>query len=186
MATYKEIRGTNIEVLASDPSNPVEGQVWYNSTTNVLKGQVVTTAGSWATNANLNTARASTAAGGDATAALVFGGFTATAIVGNTELYNGTNWTEVNDLGTAREFIAGCGTSTAALAFGGGNSPSQLDNTETWNGTNWTEVNDLNTGRRQLWGAGTNTNALAFGGETSPGGGPGAASVLSETWNGTN
>jgi hypothetical protein len=38
MATYKEIKGTQIEVLESDPSNPVEGQVWYNSTSNVLKG----------------------------------------------------------------------------------------------------------------------------------------------------
>jgi hypothetical protein len=38
MATYKEIFGTNIEVLASDPANPVTGQVWYNSTDNVVKG----------------------------------------------------------------------------------------------------------------------------------------------------
>ena len=56
MATYKEIKGTNIEVLASDPSNPVEGQVWFNSTDNVLKGQIVTAA-AWATGGNLNTAR---------------------------------------------------------------------------------------------------------------------------------
>ena len=54
MATYKEIKGTQIEVLASDPSNPVEGQVWYNSTSNVLKGQSVTSAGSWATGGSLN------------------------------------------------------------------------------------------------------------------------------------
>ena len=53
MTTYKEIKGTQIEVLASDPSNPVEGQVWYNSTSNVLKGQAATTAGAWATGGNL-------------------------------------------------------------------------------------------------------------------------------------
>ena len=40
MTTYKEIRGTNIEAVASDPSNPVVGQVWYNTTTNVVKGFV--------------------------------------------------------------------------------------------------------------------------------------------------
>jgi predicted alternative tryptophan synthase beta-subunit len=57
MATYKEIFGTNIEVLASDPANPVTGQVWYNSTDNVVKGQGVTTAGAWATGGSLNTAR---------------------------------------------------------------------------------------------------------------------------------
>jgi len=44
MATYKEIKGTQIEVLASDPPNPVEGQFWYNSTSNVLKGQAATSA----------------------------------------------------------------------------------------------------------------------------------------------
>ena len=37
MTTYKEIKGTQIEAVATDPSNPVEGQVWYNTTSNVLK-----------------------------------------------------------------------------------------------------------------------------------------------------
>ena len=57
MATYKEIKGTQIEVLASDPSNPVEGQVWYNTTSNELKGQATTTAGAWSTGGSLNTGR---------------------------------------------------------------------------------------------------------------------------------
>ena len=43
MATYKEIHGTNIEVVSSDPSNPVNGQVWYNSTDQKLKGNAQTT-----------------------------------------------------------------------------------------------------------------------------------------------
>ena len=64
MATYKEIKGTQIEVLASDPSNPVEGQVWFNSTSNVLKGQSATSAGSWATGGNVNTARSQAGVGG--------------------------------------------------------------------------------------------------------------------------
>ena len=38
MATYITIKGINIEIIAGDPANPVEGQVWYNSTTKVLKG----------------------------------------------------------------------------------------------------------------------------------------------------
>ena len=37
MATYKEIKGSKIQSVASDPSNPTEGQVWYNTTTAVLK-----------------------------------------------------------------------------------------------------------------------------------------------------
>jgi hypothetical protein len=48
MTTYKEIYGTNVEVLSSDPTNPVEGQIWYNSTSQTLKGYALV-AGSWAT-----------------------------------------------------------------------------------------------------------------------------------------
>ena len=36
MAEYKEIKGFKVQSLASDPSGPV-GQVWYNTTTNLLK-----------------------------------------------------------------------------------------------------------------------------------------------------
>jgi hypothetical protein len=48
MAEYINIRGQNIEVVASDPANPTLGQIWYNSTSNTLKGQGFGTA-SWAT-----------------------------------------------------------------------------------------------------------------------------------------
>ena len=37
MATYEEAKGFFIQQLSSDPSNPVEGQIWYNTTTGVLK-----------------------------------------------------------------------------------------------------------------------------------------------------
>jgi len=38
MATYITLKGIAVETLAADPSNPVEGQVWYNTTSNTLKG----------------------------------------------------------------------------------------------------------------------------------------------------
>ena len=66
MTTYKEIRGTNIEALASDPSNPVEGQVWYNTTTNVVKG-LINNPGSWATVNSMNTAKVGLAGAGTQT-----------------------------------------------------------------------------------------------------------------------
>jgi hypothetical protein len=43
MAEYINIKGQNIEVVASDPANPTLGQIWYNSTSNTLKGGSVTT-----------------------------------------------------------------------------------------------------------------------------------------------
>jgi hypothetical protein len=37
MATYLSIKGVQVQSLASDPSPLIEGTVWYNTTTNVLK-----------------------------------------------------------------------------------------------------------------------------------------------------
>ena len=37
MAEYINIRGQSIEVVASDPANPTIGQIWYNTTTKLLK-----------------------------------------------------------------------------------------------------------------------------------------------------
>jgi hypothetical protein len=57
MATYKGIQGFTIQNLSADPSNPIEGQVWYNSTSNVWKVEEATAAGAWATGTSMNTAR---------------------------------------------------------------------------------------------------------------------------------
>jgi hypothetical protein len=75
MAEYINIKGQNIEVVASDPANPTVGQIWYNSTSNTLKGGGVTTAGAWATGGNLEVQHYIGGAGaGTQTAALMFGG----------------------------------------------------------------------------------------------------------------
>ena len=134
MTTYKEIRGTNIEAVASDPSNPVEGQVWYNTTTNVVKGLKVNP-GSWATVNSMNTARYALGSAGTKTSALAFGG-AAPSDSALTESYNGTNWTEVNDLNTAQPREGTGASNTAALAFGGYIQSPPADataSTEEWN-----------------------------------------------------
>jgi len=38
MATYITLKGISVEVLGADPSNPVEGQVWYNTASGTMKG----------------------------------------------------------------------------------------------------------------------------------------------------
>ena len=186
MTTYKEIKGTQIEVVSSDPSNPVEGQVWYNSTDQAVKGAATTTTGAWATGGNLNLARGEGSGDGTQTSALLAGGivFPGPPPAGNvkneTELYNGSSWTEVNNLNSARAGIAGskAGSQTASIVFAGRNQGPGAANqtlTETWNGTDWTEVNDMNTARNNIGGAGVTTSALAFG---NP--------AVTESWNGTN
>jgi hypothetical protein len=92
MAEYINIRGQSIEVVASDPANPTQGQIWYNSTSNTLKGLGLGAA-SWATGNNMNTARSTLAAAGTQTTALAFGG---TPLTSATESYNGSTWTSVS------------------------------------------------------------------------------------------
>ena len=91
MAEYINIKGTNRQVLSSDPSNPTIGQVWYNSTSNTLKGDVFNAA-AWSTGGNLGTARGDGAGFGLQTAAIVAGGNGPPELT-NSESYNGTSWT---------------------------------------------------------------------------------------------
>jgi len=187
MTTYKEIKGTQIEAVSSDPSNPVEGQVWYNTTSNVLKGQAATAAGAWVTGNNTNTQRTNGASFGvSKDSSIMFGGGDASGSLANVESYNGTNWTEVNDINQARQNVMGAGIQTSGLAFGGLSNPPVVMRalTESWNGTNWTEVADLNTTRAYAGNSGvSNTSALAFAGDTNA---TNAVTAVTELYNGTN
>ena len=104
MATYKEVHGTNIQVLSSDPSVTTNGQIWYNSTSGTLKGFANKVNGSWVSGGSMNTARTSlgSANAGTQTAALGFGANTY-GNPGITESYNGSTWTETGDLNNKRE-----------------------------------------------------------------------------------
>jgi hypothetical protein len=169
MVAYTGIQGQNILIVNSDPANPVEGQIWYNTTSNLLKGYTYVATGSWASGGNVNTARQSPGgAGANSSSFIFFGGYT-TAYLGTSESYNGTSWTPTPSLNTARNQLGGAGTQTAALGFGGTNG-SNLTATEIWNGSSWTSnPTGLNTGRRALGGTGTQTAGLAVGGaDTNP------------------
>ena len=52
MTTFKEIRGTAVRSLSSDPSNPEGGQLWYNNSIGVLKGYALTAA-AWSAGCNM-------------------------------------------------------------------------------------------------------------------------------------
>jgi hypothetical protein len=71
MTDYINIKGQNIEVVSSDPSNPTLGQIWYNSTSQTLKGQGFA-AGSWASATSMGTARAELAGAGTQTCSFSF------------------------------------------------------------------------------------------------------------------
>ena len=137
MATYKQNVGTTVTNFAGNYPGAVEGELWYDSSNYAWKYQYpnVTSAGSWRTGNNMNTARYLLTGCGIQTAALGFAGFSSPPDVwqATTESYDGTSWTEVNDLSTARYGAAGAGTYTSALCSGGQGSPgTAVANVEKW------------------------------------------------------
>ena len=108
MATYKEKVGTSVVNYAGNYPGAVDGELWYDSTNKDFKYQYpnVTAAGSWRTQANMNTAREVNGAGTVYTAALAFGMGSAV-----TELWGGSSWTTVNSLNTSKSHSAGFGAS---------------------------------------------------------------------------
>ena len=74
MANYKTIHGTLVRDYTTNPDNPIEGQVWYNETDQVLKYIIPNFLASWRTANSLNTARSYLGGCGTQTAGLAFGG----------------------------------------------------------------------------------------------------------------
>jgi hypothetical protein len=188
MTAYTGIQGQNILIVSSDPANPTEGQIWYNSTSNLLKGYQYVAINAWASGGNLPEGVSQGMSAGTQTAALFAGGIT-TVKIGTTRTYDGSTWTNVPaTLNTARaqaSQLGGTGTQTAALvAFGSVGNPYEVVS-ESWNGSTWTNTNSGNSPRTVVAGGGTQTSALAFGG-LKPFLGFYDASNATESFNGTN
>jgi hypothetical protein len=168
MAEYINIRGQNIEVVASDPANPTIGQIWYNSTSNTLKAFNLTTTGAWATGGSLPAAIQNLAGAGTQTAGLSIGGVTPPAPTGRVATsyeYDGSAWASGGNLATARNYLAGCGVQTAALAITGSPQPgSPKVATEEYNGATWTAGGNTANARNFSTGTGTQTAGLVWGG----------------------
>ena len=180
MSTFKNIRGKAIKSLASDPSPVSNGDIWYNSTSQTLKGVVPVSA--WSSGGALNTAvEQNQAFGLTQNAAISVGG---AQDLNGTESYNGTAWTNVADMGSNRRTTwCAVGTQTAGLCAGGYDGTSPVANSEEWNGSSWSEGNNLNTGRYGNQGGGSQTSAITWSG-TSDGGS--TFPTASESYDGTS
>ena len=162
MAEYKSIKGTQIQVSAGDLTNPKIGQIWYNKTTQVLRGRVIAPA-AWSTGEDMTKTRRSFGYAGTQTAALAAaGGYPAFA---TTEEYDGTNWSNANNMTAAKFDLAGAGLQTAAAIWGGDMNPAV---TYEYDGTNWTTGGALGITVRNSGGFGLQTAAVSCGGQ-SPG-----------------
>lgn len=179
MATYEGIKGYNIDAISADPPAPQEGQVWYNTTTDLLK--YATGSGAWAVGGNLGSGRYSPAQWGTQTASMLTGGGYPSPI-STSEVYNGTSWSASPSLIAARTFnFIGVGTTSSAMvAAGNVGAPSYatMNSTETWNNVAWsTSPATTSVSVSGVSCAGLKPSALGFGG------GP---STQSMAWNDTS
>ena len=180
MSDFKTLKGLYIKHRSSDPSNLIEGEIWYNTTTQTLK--VAPQIGTWATGTSCSDAkRGRLRSFGIQTAAVVAGGF---PTVADSEEYNGSSWTAGGDINTAREYVGTSGTLTAGVIFSGRASPDLKDECEEYNGTSWTENGDVNTAvlAPASSTSGPQTATVKFGGEA----GGSTASTSTEEYNGTS
>jgi len=146
MSTYQEIKGRTVQNLASDPPGAAgQGQVWYNTTTDIFK--VAVGIGAWASADTYPTTISYVSNCGTQTASVCATGKTpAPTIVATCNEYDGTSWAASNDVGTGRygTGTSGVGSQTAALLIGG-YEPGESVLTEEYNGSTWTAGGALNT-----------------------------------------
>ena len=180
MSTYKEINGQKVQSLASDPPAPYTGQIWYNSSTNLLRARRGAVVSGWSSGGTMSTSRNAGAAStfGTPTATIAFAGADpSSAYVSATESYNGSWTTLPYNLGALSYQCGGAGTSTSALKFGGANyvtpPTGQQNTTQVWSGSGWTSGPTMASNSSIMGSAGTsNTSALSIGGFPDSGGTP--------------
>lgn len=141
MADYIDIHGNNIPIRASDPSNPIVGEIWYNTTTNTLKGQRLNSTGIFSSAPSMNTGHTTAGAAGITSAALAFG--STSSPNDSSESYDGSSWTATAAMPNYGDYTNGLGTQTAAVSAGDG-GPTPAKNSNLWDGSSWTAGNPTN------------------------------------------
>jgi len=167
MSTYENLHGKRVNVVSANPSNPGDGEVWYNSTLGQLKAVIATSAGAWATGGSLPAARQYAGLAGTQTAAIFAGGQSPGSYNNNNSYsYNGSSWTATPNLGTSRRQATMMGTGTSALLAGSGTSPPStgITTVEEWSGSSWTAGGSIATLRYGNFSGGTQTAAVIAGG----------------------
>ena len=161
----------------------IEGQLFYNSTTNSFKETILDVpGGTWASASAIPASGYFWGSAGTQTSNIIAGGYGPSGIIGTAFQYDGTDWTSAPSINDAREMVTGWGASSTAAVIVAGDSPGFVGKTEQFDGSSWTEKDDLNTTRIQGGGAGTSyTSGIFFGGRTPPN----TKKDETEEWNGS-
>jgi len=176
MAAYQGVKGYKVQSTASDPSNPIIGQVWYNTTSDTLKYRT-TLPGSNVFSAGGNMSNFRAAGGGSPAgtinSALATAGYKGPGSPGQqaeTEEYDGTTWTAGGNVTRGdnnRTGFASFGSQTANVIAGG--AASYTAGAEEYDGTSWTAVTNIpGAGRGYFPGSGTEAAGLITMGYNAP------------------
>ena len=124
MSTYRTVKGYNIKKVSSNPANPKEGQIWYNSTTSQLKVQQ-SLAGAWeSANAKLRLSEGP-ATIGSKVGMVAVGGYAPGGHTAAVDEYDGTTYSVATNYPTTVYAGGGHGTLTAGLIAGGMKPPAK-------------------------------------------------------------
>ncbi len=168
--TINGLLATFFEPLASDPTDPGNGQVWYNTTTNLFKGSKALGAVVWVTKANFPYTSFSRQEGASGTSSDALCSGTDSS-VGVSTLYEVStdSWSNRSQRNNLVIIGALVGDSyLSAISIGGSPTPgcSPTTATEIYDGAgdSWTDKGTLNLARRFNGAAGTSSDALTFAG----------------------
>jgi hypothetical protein len=135
----------------------------FNRSANVITAATFSSGG----NANFARRQLGYTGAGTQNAFMVYGGFSPSGMVNNSEEYGGASWTATPTLNTARGQLAGFGITTAAVACGGA-TPTIGTYTEEYNGSTWTTVTSMSTTRYEYGASGIESAGIALQGDQGP------------------
>tara|TARA_R110002126_G_C10359451_1_gene492423 strand:- start:24 stop:1022 length:999 start_codon:yes stop_codon:yes gene_type:complete len=169
MAGYNTIKGLRVKYLSEDPSNPEDGQVWYNSGTGNLRVQGISQAAAWASAAGPTRNNNAMSSGGTPTAAILSGENGANPPnSAEAEEWDGSGWTNLTNIPASYGYNVGTGLVNDFSSMGGGYGPTpKVANVYDWNGSGWTSGTAMPTAVIEMGVCGPGQQALVAGGYTS-------------------
>ena len=192
MASYKDIQGLNIPAVATDPANPLEGELWYNTTANKFRGYgLYQVNAAWSTApSGVNSGRRACAGCGTVDDGLAFAGYIGGFPRFNgTESYNGSSWSTEPSMPTPLgQSVTHIGTGSQAAGVGGyhfsGPASFVASYNSQWNGSSWSSASSLPASRYGLGGVGNGSDDYHVSGGAFANGGY-FPQTTSWSWNGS-
>ena len=188
MATYRSIVGLKIKKRSSDPSNPVLGEMWYNTTSGTLKVRGFGSA-SWSSGATAPGAYMTFAGCGTQSAYIKTmgndGSPAPNPLANDSQEYDGSSWTSAPTSPYSSRDPGQGGVQTAAIFFGG-QGPSIVSTSVSYNGSSFGSLPSMGNIRRSCNGTGSSTATITCGGAGPAGGSPEGVMTNVEHYNGSS